>query len=111
MGLFLGIFFGIFPFFSSIANGFMLGFAGNMSVAKEGIFSLWRIFPHGIFELPAIFISFGLGLKLPTFIFYKKKWETFKKFLENSFTTYLFVVIPLLIVAAIIEGTLIFLGV
>ena len=111
MGLFFGVILGIFPFFSSAANGFMVGFAASLSVSKEGIFSLWRLFPHGIFELPAIFISFGLGLKLSTFLGYKEKWKTLRKFIEKSVSVYIFVIIPLLVVAAIIEGTLIFFGV
>jgi stage II sporulation protein M len=110
-GLFFGFVFGIFPFFSTILNGFVLGFASNVSVSKDGILSLWRLLPHGIFELPAIFISFGLGIKFSTFIFAKRKWKTFLGFLEKSASVYFFVVLPLLVIAAIIEGTLIFLGI
>jgi len=111
MALFLGFFFGIFPFFNAVVNGIVLGVVANMSVSENGVFSLWRLFPHGVFELPAIFISFGLGLKFSTFVLKKNKLETFKEFLEKSFWSYLLIVIPLLIVAAIIEGTLIYLGV
>ena len=110
MGLFFGAVFGIFPVLSSIANGFVLGFVSNTSVHQDGIFSLWRLFPHGIFELPAIFISFGLGIKLSTFILVKDKWKTFQKFFINSLSVYIFVILPLLVIAAIIEGTLIYLG-
>jgi len=72
MGMILGIFLGIFPIFSAISNGFILGFVSSLSVSAEGFVVLWRLFPHGIFELPAIFISLGLGLKIGTFIFQKK---------------------------------------
>ena len=34
---------------------------------------LFRLLPHGIFELPAIFISLGLGLRFGMFIFQKEK--------------------------------------
>jgi len=40
-----------------------------LSVGIEGYGILWRLVPHGIFELPAVFISLGLGIKLGTFIF------------------------------------------
>ena len=70
---------------------------------------LWRIFPHGIFELPAVFISLGLGLKLGTFIFQRNKLKAFAEFFWNSLRVFLFIVLPLLIIAAIIEGSLIFL--
>jgi len=109
VGLFSGPVLGILPFFNTIANGFILGFAAKISVAQNGIFSLWRLFPHGIFELPALFISLGLGLKFSTFIFKKNKLETFRMFFLSSLSTYFFVIIPLLVLAAIIEGILIFL--
>lgn len=110
MGLFTGIFFGIMPFFNAILNGIVLGYVAKLVVLKEGILSLWRLFPHGIFELPALFISLGLGLKLPTFMIKENKLESLKEFLRKSVSVYVFVIIPLLVIAAIIEGTLIFLG-
>ncbi len=108
-GMIFGIFLGIFPLIAAIANGYLLGFVSSLVVNSEGVFVLWRLFPHGIFELPAIFISLGLGLKIGTFIFQKKKIESLKKYFLNSLKVFLFIVLPLLIIAAIIEGTLIFL--
>jgi stage II sporulation protein M len=108
-GILFGVILGIFPLISAIANGYILGFVSFLSVNKAGISSLWRIFPHGIFELPAIFISLGLGLKLGTFIFQKKKVETFRNYFINSLRVFLLIIVPLLLVAAIIEGTLIIL--
>ena len=107
--LVFGMVLGIYPLMATIANGFILGFVASIAVSSEGFFILWRIFPHGIFELPAIFISFGLGLKIGTFIFQKKKFESFKKYFMNSLKVFLFIIISLLIIAAIIEGGLIFL--
>ena len=108
-GMIFGVFLGIFPMITIIANGYLLGFVAAMSVRYEGISVLWRLFPHGIFELPAVFISLGLGLKLGMFIFQKNKSEDFKKYSWNSVKVFVFIIIPLLIVAAIIEGSLIFL--
>ena len=109
-GLLLGTILGIFPVFAAIINGYVLGFVGAMSIESEGVFILGRLLPHGIFELPAIFISLGLGLKLGSFIFQKEKKKFFKKYFWNSLRVFLFVVLPLLIIAAIIEGILISLG-
>lgn len=108
-GVIFGFIFGILPFIIAIANGYILGFVSFLSVNSEGIFSLWKLFPHGIFELPAIFISLGLGLKFGTFIFQKDKPKMFKEYLFNSLRVFLLIVIPLLIIAGIIEGILIFL--
>jgi uncharacterized membrane protein SpoIIM required for sporulation len=79
-----------------------------MSVAENGIFVLWRLLPHGFFELFAVFISLGMGLKIGGFIFQKKKINFLRDNFLNSFKVFLFIIIPLLIIAAIIESLFIF---
>jgi len=110
IAMIFGILLGIFPLIYTIINGYLLGFVSNMAVQEESILSLWRIFPHGIFELPAMFISFALGIKLGMSIIYKKKFGAFNNNIKLSLKTFILIVIPLLITAAIIEGTLIMLG-
>ena len=107
MGIIYGFVLGIFPVLSIFANGYVVGYVSSSAVSSAGISSLLNLLPHGIFELPAIFISFGMGIKFGTFIFYKEKMKNFGKFFTNSLRVFVFVVIPLLIVAAIIEGSLI----
>lgn len=107
-GMVFGFILGIFPVLVAVVNGGLLGFVASAVVSQEGFLSLWRIFPHGIFELPAVFISLGLGLKFGTFVFQKDKSKYFKKYFWNSLRVFFFVIIPLLIIAAIIEGVLIF---
>ena len=110
IGMIFGIILGIFPVLTTLANGYLLGFVAAKTVGGEGIFVLWRLFPHGIFELPALFISLGLGLKMGTFLFKKNKLEALNAYLIKSAKVFFFVVIPLLIIAAVIEGALIFLA-
>ncbi len=108
-----GIFLGIVPFIVVIMNGYVLGFVANKTISIEGILVLWRLLPHGIFEIPAIMISIGLGLRLGLFLFVSKNksWKEFKKWVSDSFRVFVFIVVPLLILASIIEGVLIsFLG-
>ncbi len=141
-----GIFLGIMPLIICVMNGYVLGFVINKSVLLEGVFVLWRLLPHGIFEIPAVMISIGLGLKLGISwiydcITFNRKISKFKIYLfillsillfpisfivlfvltlmnkelkskffnnfKNVFRAFIFVVIPLLIVAGIIEGFLI----
>lgn len=109
LAILFGLFFGIVPVLFAIFNGYILGIVASMAVAEEGIFSLLNILPHGVFELPAVFISLGMGLKIGSFIFQKNKFNFFKKTFANSLKTFFLIVIPLLILAAIIEGSLIFL--
>jgi stage II sporulation protein M len=109
LNIIFGAFFGIFPLIDAVANGYVLGFVSSISVNNSGLLSLWKILPHGIFELPAVFISFGLGLKTGMFIFHKDKIKTLKNYFINSLKVFLLIIVPLLIIAGIIEGTLIFL--
>ncbi len=109
LGLFLGIAFGIFSLGTGIVNGYILGFVMLKSVQTDGVLVLWRLLPHGIFELPALFISLGLGLKLWTFIFKKNKIKVLKNYFFESLRVFIFVILHILLIAAIIEGSLIFL--
>jgi stage II sporulation protein M len=106
IGILSGVVLGIFPVASAIANGYMLGFVSLLSVKTGGFLTLWKLFPHGIFELPAVFISLGLGIKMGTFVFQKKKFKSLADYLVKSLRVFLLIIIPLLIIAGIIEGTL-----
>jgi stage II sporulation protein M len=76
------------------------------AVNLNGFTVVWRLFPHGIFELPAIIISLGLGFKLGVEIFTKRQ---IAKNLREIFKIIFLIIVPLLFIAAIIEGSLIFL--
>lgn len=107
-----GIFFGILPFVVIVVNGYVLGFVANKTVSSEGFLVLWRLLPHGIFELPAVLISIAIGLKLGMFLFVyrgRKKGKEFRRGLVDAFRVFILIVIPLLVLAAIIEGWLIWL--
>lgn len=148
-GIILGIFLGIFPIAVIILNAYILGFVANKSIVVGGFFVLWRLLPHGIFEIPAILISTALGIRLGIglmkncIFYYNKKAKeievailillsllflpisfiiyfilTFKEaklrngFFDNfllSMRIFIFIVIPLLVIAGIIEGSLIWL--
>jgi len=106
-GMLFGIILGIFPLLSTLTNGYVLGFVASKTTEVGGIFVLWRLLPHGIFELPALFISLGLGVKFGTFIFRKNKFQALGSYMIKSIKVFFFIVIPLLIIAAIIEASLI----
>lgn len=106
-GMVFGVVLGIFSVATTIVNGYILGFVASKAVIDGGLLTLWKIFPHGIFELPALFISLGLGLKLGTFVFQKKKIKSLKEYFKESMRVFFLIIVPLLIIAAIIEGILI----
>lgn len=64
LGIFLGIFLGFYSFFNILSNGIVLGYVLHKAWLVSSFWDFWRILPHGIFELTAVFISLGLGLKL-----------------------------------------------
>ncbi len=108
----LGIFFAIMPITITIVNAYVLGFVINKTILTEGPFIIWKLLPHGIFEIPAILISVSLGIHLGLFLFTNKeknKLNTFIKTLKQSLITFLLIIIPLLVIAGIIEGGLIWL--
>ncbi len=146
LGIFLGIFIGIFPLTALVFNGYILGFIASKFAQAGSILVLWKLIPHGIFELPAVFISMGLGLRLGipfiyryfkyylnnknilavifgifllfpsiilTLIFNKKlrkeQFFDFKFKVLNSLKIFILIVITFFIIAAFIEGSLIFL--
>ncbi len=106
LSIVLGILFGVIPIAFSITNGYLLGFVASITVQEEGIFVLLRLLPHGIFELPAVFISLALGLRLGLYFFMEQK-EKLSNNLLNTLRVFVFVILPLLVIAAIIEGYLI----
>lgn len=106
LSIVFGILFGIFPIMTAVTNGYLIGFVARMSVSKEGVLVLWKLLPHGIFEIPAVIISMGIGIRLGIGMF-GKKFNLKNEFIE-SLRFFLIVILPLLIIAGIIEGTLVY---
>jgi len=109
IGLFSGILAGIIPIAIVLFNGYVLGFVANRVVLNSGVSVLWRLLPHGVFEIPALILSLGLGLRMGWFIF-KEKGKRMKELsysLINSAKVFIYLIIPLLVIAAIIETALI----
>src|SRR3989339_663429 len=104
LGLLFGVILGIFPLYSIIFNGLGIGYILQKVFLISGLSDFWMLFPHGIFELPAVFISLGMGLRLGLLLL--KGMKEFKSGFYKSINSFLMIVLPLLILAAIIEGTL-----
>lgn len=109
---------GVVPFlFVSIGalgvNAAILGMLSAM-MAQETHDSLYQmvvsIAPHGIFELPALFIAGGMGLMLcldiSARIIYRRRPMPFLTLLCEMLRLFVLVVIPLLVVAAVVEAYL-----
>jgi stage II sporulation protein M len=99
ISIFLGIIFGIVPAAAILFNGLLFGAVLQMAPGD-----IWRVLPHGIFELPAMFIAWGLGLWVGQWFLQPPRLEHLKDRLGRSLKVLLALILPLLVVAAIIEG-------
>ncbi len=107
LSLFSGFIFGILPIIFLFSNALFVGLISGLVVNVSGISMFWRLIPHGIFELPAIFISIALGIRFGSFIFHKKPFDIFKYYFINSIRVFIFIILPLLLIASFIEAILI----
>ena len=103
----LGITLGILPLVMLVTNGYLLGFVSREAVAQNGLFVMWRLLPHGIFELPAVILSIGIGLKIGAGMLGKDVKKKLKYNFKEGLRFFVFVILPLLLIAGIIEGLLI----
>jgi stage II sporulation protein M len=90
-----GFFFGLVPIFGAAVNGIAMGAVLNLNPLN-----IFKLLPHGIFELTAIFTAWGLGIWCAGGLFHAPPVGLR---IKKSLNIYLSVIIPLLIIAAIIE--------
>lgn len=103
----LGIIFGIIPILIIFINGLTLGVVGYIALGQFNIaVFLAGILPHGIIEIPALIFSAASGIRLWRSIwrrlFYDEKTLT-KEFL-SVLKFFMFVILPMLAIAAMIEA-------
>lgn len=106
----LGLFLGIVPVIFLLANGVALGIAMSISTQARGLWpSVLAILPHGMFELPAVFLGTSIGLLIGA--------QTAQRLAGRAETSigadvlqgikyFCSVIVPLLLVAAFVEAFL-----
>ncbi|QKG84431.1 stage II sporulation protein M [Kroppenstedtia pulmonis] len=104
-----GALFGIGTVWVLFSNGLLIGALAALFQQAGGAYIFWAfIWPHGVIELTAIFISGAAGLSLAYSFFVPgelPRLESFKR--EGRVTVQIILgVIPLFIVAGLIEGFL-----
>ena len=107
IAMLLGVVFGLWPILFILINGFFVGVV-VFDVAREiGVLViLAALIPHGIIELPMIFLSAAIGLRLGYLTFLKifKKMEiSIQQELFQAVRFFIKLIIPLLFIAALIE--------
>jgi len=104
----LGIFFGIVPAFFLIVNGAALAVVLSLSTQSRGIWlSLLTILPHGILELPAVFLGTAIGLMMGATWMRRLTAKSEIKIgaeLSQALKFFVMLIVPLLIAAALVEA-------
>jgi len=101
------------PLISLLTNATLIGTVLGLTAAEVQIeltdVILYMILPHGIFELPGLFLSFGLGFYLCRWMtrrFFRRNPEDTRTFIDvmNSVAKgYVLAVVPILTIAALVE--------
>ena len=107
LALAAGIVFGIVPLFIIAVNGFFLGMVAVVFSKQTSVpFMLAAILPHGIIELPMVFLSAGIGLRLGHEVYLRFKGIRTPLKEEITVGVWFFIrfIFPLLFLAAFIES-------
>ena len=106
ISLVLGILFGLVPIFFVFINGFLIGVVLNVKGAEMGLSKVVvMLLPHGILEIPAVILacSYGLWLGFRVLDRVRGKNVNLAHCLKRAFESYLRIVLPTLLIAALIE--------
>lgn len=87
-------------------NGYLVGVIAYLAAQEKGLlFILLALLPHGILELPMVFLAAGIGLRLGHQVFSALigKPTQIKREFKEGLVFYFHWILPLLLVAALIE--------
>jgi stage II sporulation protein M len=114
----LGVFYALPTLFFLVINGWVLGYVIGVSFSEIGIKGIfYSVFLHGVFELSALFIGTALGISIGILFYQQTREKRFKifplpskikYFLISSLKIYLYLILPLLFIASLIETYLIY---
>ena len=108
IAILLGTALGIVPALFLVANGVVLGFVLFLSAEDRGIWlSLISILPHGIFELPAVFLGTSIGFMLGDRALKRLLGQSETKIgaeLRRALSFFAAAIVPLLLLAALVEA-------
>lgn len=106
VAMILGVLLGVAPILFVMINGTIIGIFANIFGEEIGTVSFFlKILPHGIIEIPAIILASSYGVWLG--IEFVRDRKNIDKHMRYAIDRFLKVVLPMLIVAAIIETTII----
>lgn len=104
--LVLGLALGVLPVIFIAFNGYIVGVISHIVAQERGLlFIFLALLPHGILELPMVFLSAGIGLRLGHQVFSALigRPTEIKKEFKEGLRFYFRWILPLLFLAAVIE--------
>ena len=108
LAILLGTLLGIIPGIFLFANGLALGVAWSLSSSSRGPWlSLLSILPHGMIELPAVFLGTSIGLMIGFQAFQRLFGRSEAKIggeVVQGLRYFCTVIMPLLLAAAFVEA-------
>lgn len=101
----LGPFLGIVPCVAALLNGILVGMVISLIEGPEKIRAMLTLIPHGVFELPAIISAWGLGIWRAAWYFQgRDPADSSRQRRRSAYRVYYALIVPLLLIAAVIEG-------
>lgn len=104
--LVLGLAFGVLPVLFIAFNGYVVGVISHLVAQEKGLlFITLALLPHGILELPMVFLAAGIGLRLGHQVFAALigRHTEIKKEFKGGLRFYFHWIVPLLFMAAVVE--------
>ncbi|MCC4769327.1 stage II sporulation protein M [Methanosarcina sp. DH2] len=104
--LVLGLALGVLPVIFIAFNGYIVGVISHIVAQERGLlFIFLALLPHGILELPMVFLSAGIGLRLGHQVFSALigRPTKIKKEFKEGLRFYFRWILPLLFLAAVTE--------
>jgi uncharacterized membrane protein SpoIIM required for sporulation len=98
---------GAYTAYLMVFNGLLIGAVSTLVSQNNLAYPFWAfVFPHGSLELPAIFFAGGAGFLLAKAILFPGKYRRSDalKFYGSQAVQLIFGIVPMLIIAGIIEG-------
>jgi len=106
LAVLFGLGLGVFPLFIIVSNGFLAGLVIYTATAERGVvYIALALLPHGVLEIAMILLSTSVGLRLgneAANALRGRKTDIRREFL-NGMRTFLYVIVPMLLLAAFIE--------
>ena len=104
----LGTLYGFLPYCASFFNGTVIGaFVKWTSHSVGNYHAVWQMLPHGIFEVPAFILAFGMGVQIGSVRFSGQRGAPVREAVKKANLVFVYLSIPLLVLAGFIEASFI----